>query len=108
MRFRYLAIIACGSLILVACAEVKTLVSRASSNVSQIFNITRDTMSGVTVVDVKDGVEDAVGEMVDGAKYIKNDAEERIDNISEGLDKIKEGKELIDKGLGREEGVEQE
>ena len=106
MRFRYLTIIACGSLLLVSCTDLKALVSSASSNVAHVFNMTRETMSGVTVMDVKDGVEDTVGEVVDGARYIKNDAEERIDNISEGLEKIKEGKILIDKGLGREEDEE--
>jgi len=66
------------------------------SNVRDLWGWVGRSMSGVTLQQPKEYVQDAVQEVTE----LKDDVEERVDNISEGVQKLKEGSDLIKKGLG--------
>ena len=66
------------------------------SNTRDLWEWARLSMSGVTLHQPQEYVQDAV----QGVTELKDDVGERVGNISEGVGKIREGSELIKKGLG--------
>ena len=84
------------SFMLAGCASLEAM----RSNVRDVWGLVRLSMSGVTLRQPQEYVQDAVQEVT----RLKEDVEGRVDNIGEGVQKLKEGSELIKKGLGTATG----
>ena len=92
MRILTAALITIISFNLTGCASLIAM----KSNAGDLLEWVKLSMSGVTIQQPKEYIEDAVQE----AKDLKDDVENRIDNVSEGVQKIQDGRDLIKQGLG--------